>query len=80
MLRPHMTFGRDLGDNAAQIRQRGGFILAWKRDPGVRGSPAAERKTFSSALRRVGAAKSSLGDDPNNSPGRLLGGKRSSRC
>jgi len=44
VLRPHMTFGRDLGHNAAQIRQRGGFILAWKRDPGVRASPAPSER------------------------------------
>ena len=93
-----MTFGRDLGHNAAQIRQRGGFILAWKRDSGVRASPAAIRKAscytlWSSSsqcrinstdvsywivmhtMRRAGAAKSSLSDDPSNSPGQLLGGQ-----
>jgi hypothetical protein len=37
-----MTFGRDLGGNATQIRQRAGFILAWNRDLGqFRASPAA---------------------------------------
>jgi hypothetical protein len=40
--RPGMTFGRDLGGNTTQIRQRGGFILAWNPDLGqFKASPAA---------------------------------------
>ena len=39
------TFCRDLGHNAAQIRQRGGFIRARKRDPGPSAGLAAAQKT-----------------------------------
>jgi hypothetical protein len=31
--RASTIFGRDLDRNATQIRQRGGFILAWNRNP-----------------------------------------------
>jgi len=36
---PGTTFGRDLGRNATQIRQSGGFILARSRDPGPNSGP-----------------------------------------
>ncbi len=45
---PGTTFGRDLGHNAAQIRQRGGFILARKRDTGLN---AARQRKSNTALR-----------------------------
>src|SRR5215204_5696486 len=49
---PCTTFGRDLGYIAAQIRQRGGFILARKRDLGVSAGPAAARKASAAAPSR----------------------------
>jgi len=43
---PGTTFGRDLGRNATQIRQSGGFILARSQDPGPNSAPILQPCAF----------------------------------
>ncbi len=52
--------GRDLGHNAAQIRQRGGFILTWKTrsGPGMPVSLRHERRPGIAATANAGDARS----------------------
>lgn len=56
MLRPcpGKSFGRDLGRNATQIRQRGGFILA--ADKMQIPSPSPQERTFKHRTRKAAKA------------------------